>query len=319
MTLGTNRSAKLPSDPYAPERAPALLTSGGQIDAENARETLPSTARRNRTPCRPDSQEPGGRRPIAGSSHAAGIPRHRRRASAARLLRVRLTPRDVAMLRDVVRFGALTIEQLGRRHFGSVLTAYGRLAALADAGYLELVRVWYAAPGVYVATPEGTRVADVPLPPARVSPATLEHHLAVADVADWLLARDPGAQWITERELRRDAMVVARERGTGRLLDGVAHVPDGVLLPADGTRQAIEVERTGKGSARYRRVLGWYAGSMDFDRVRWLVTDEGVRSRLAALVRAERLDDLVDVEPLPPNLQDMTKACSVERRARGCS
>ncbi len=133
-------------------------------------------------------------------------------------------------------------------------------------------------------------------------------------MAAWLLSGDPSARWVTERELRRDAMVVARERGTGRLLDGVAHVPDGVLLPADGTRQAIEVERTGKGSARYRRVLAWYAGTMAFDRVRWLVVDERVRNRLAALVRTERLDDLVSVEPLPRNIQDIATARSVERR-----
>lgn len=226
----------------------------------------------------------------------------RRRASAARLQRVQLTPRDVAILRDVVRFGALTVEQLGRRHFGSVLTAYGRLAALAGAGYLELVRVWHAAPGVYVATPVAARVADVALPPGRVSAATLGHHLAVADVAERLLAGDPGSRWITERELRRDGMTAARERGTGRLLDGVPHVPDGLLVLPDGRRVAIEVERCGKGNARYRRILGWYVGSMAYDRVRWLVADEGVRSRLSGLVRAERLDDLVEVEALPATL-----------------
>lgn len=160
------------------------------------------------------------------------------------------------------------------------------------------------------------RVADVSLPLARVSPATLEHHLAVADVADCLLARHAGARWVTERELRRDAMTAARERGTGRLLDGVAHVPDGLLLVADGTRLAIEVERSGKGSARYRRVLGWYAGTMAFDGVRWLVADEQLRCRLAALVRAEKLDDLVGVDPLPRNLEDTGPARSAERRVR---
>ena len=126
---------------------------------------------------------------------------------------------------------------------------------------------------------------------------------------------------VTERELRRDAMAGARERGTGRLLAGVSHVPDGVLCLANGARQAVEVERSGKGTARYRQILAWYAGSLNFHRVRWLVGDARlrdrlrlslrsefwVRDRLAALVRAERLDDLIQVEPLPPNLTSTTQ------------
>ena len=62
------------------------------------------------------------------------VPRCNRRQA------VQLTPRDLSILSDVVRFGALTVEQIGRRHFDSVLTAYGRLKALADAGYLRSER-----------------------------------------------------------------------------------------------------------------------------------------------------------------------------------
>lgn len=299
--IGANVRANGPTRPsgalYAPGGDPARRTGDAPAPLAYGRGDALSAVGALRTPLRPDSPGPGGGRPQRADHHT-GRPR-RRRATAARLLRVQLTPRDLAILRDVVRFGALTVEQLGRRHFGSVLTAYGRLAALAGAGYLELVRVWHAAPGVYLATPAGTRVADVALPPARVGPATLAHQLAVADVADWLLAQHAGARWVTERELRRDGMAAAREHGTGRLLDGVAHVPDGLLLLADGARVAVEVERSVKGSARYRRLLAWYAASMAFDRVRWLVAEARVRERLAALTAAERLDDLVSVEPLP--------------------
>jgi hypothetical protein len=110
--------------------------------------------------------------------------RTRRRASAARLLRVCLTARAAAILRDVVRFGALTVEQIGRHHFRSVWTAYDRLKAVVDAGYLELVRVWHGAPGVYVATPEGTRVAGAGLLPAPVDdPKDLVEPVAVRPAA----------------------------------------------------------------------------------------------------------------------------------------
>lgn len=199
----------------------------------------------------------------------------------------------------MVRFGALTAEQVGRRHFGSVLAAYGRLKALADAGYLELVRLWHGRPGAYVATAEGTRVADVSLPPARISATTLAHHLAVADLADRLLAEHPGAAWTTEQELRRDAMRLSRERRTGRLFDGVPHVPDGILVLPDGRRVAVELELSAKGSSRYRTILDWYAAGMDVERVRWFVTGAAPRQRLAELVRGQCLDDLVAVEPAP--------------------
>jgi hypothetical protein len=99
------------------------------------------------------------------------------------------------------------------------------------------VRVWHGAPGVYVATPEGTRVADAGLLPAKVTASTLAHHHAVADLAERLLVEHPGARWLTER---RDAMAASRERGTGRLFDGVPHVPDGVLVPPDGRRVASD-------------------------------------------------------------------------------
>lgn len=138
-----------------------------------------------------------------------------------------------------------------------------------------------------------------PPPPARVAPSTLGHHLAVADLADRLLAEHPGATWTTERELRRDAMRLSRERGSGRLFDGVPHVPDGGLVLPDGGRVAVELERSVKGSGRYRTILDWYAAGMDVERVRWFVAGAAPRERLAELVRRQCLDDLVSVEALP--------------------
>jgi len=92
---------------------------------------------------------------------------------------VQLTPRDLSILRDIVRFGALTVEQIGRRQFGSVLTAYGRLKALADGGYVRGERVFYRRPVAYVASRAGALAAGTALPPARLAPSTLRHHLLV--------------------------------------------------------------------------------------------------------------------------------------------
>jgi hypothetical protein len=233
----------------------------------------------------------------------------------------------VAVARDVVRFGALTAAQLARRHFGALRTAENRLAALAAAGYLRRVRVWYRGPGVVLATPAGARLAAVGLPAARLRPLTLAHHLVVADVADALLARYAGGQaaassgtggagaagaaWVTERELRRDGLAAVRDR-RGRLVDGVGHAPDGLLvLPpgagADGdgraARIAVEVELTPKGLPAYRRILRWYGGALDLDRGWWFGATPAVRERLQAVVDDERMGDLVAVAPLPAGVE----------------
>ena len=66
------------------------------------------------------------------------------------------------------------------------------------------------------------------------------------------------------------------------------------MLP-DGRRVAVELECSAKGSARYRSILGSYAAGMAYERVRWFVYDRHLRDRLADLIRAERLDDLVSI------------------------
>jgi hypothetical protein len=228
---------------------------------------------------------------------------------AARQPRVQLTPRDLSILRDVVRFGALTVDQIGRRHFGSVLTAYGRLKALVDAGYLRGERVFYHRPAAYIATRAGAEAAGTNLPPARTAVAQLRHHLLVADLAEWLLDGHPRADWVTERELRARAMSGARDTRSGRLVGGVPHVPDGCLVHPDGRHVAIELECSPKWGNRYGVVLRFYADG-EYDAVRWFVEGASLRQRLADLVGLDLLDDLISVEALPDALGGSTWAAT---------
>jgi len=172
-----------------------------------------------------------------------------------------LTVRDLVVLRDVVRFGALTVRQVSRRHFSSRQRAHTRLAALVAGGYLRGERVWYRGPSIYLATPAGARLADVGLPSGHLAVATLSHHLAVADLAEHLLAEHPGASWVTERKLRRDGMAAVRDRGDGRLLEGLPHVPDGVLVLRDGRRVAVDLEASPMRQSAYERIFAWYVGT----------------------------------------------------------
>jgi hypothetical protein len=167
------------------------------------------------------------------------------------------------------------------------------------------MRPWYRGPGVYVATPAGARLAAVGLPAAPYRPTRLAHHLAVADLADALLAAHPGARWVCERELRRDGLAAVRDRPAGRLLDGAPHAPDGLLLlpgPGGGA-VAVELERTAKPPAEYARILRWYSGALAYERVAWFVATEALRRRLHDLIARERLDDFMEVAPLPAGVR----------------
>ncbi len=183
---------------------------------------------------------------------------------------VLLTDRDVAILRDLVRFGALTIAQVAVRHFGAENTARRRLAALADVG----------------------------LPAGRLTSVTLAHYLAVADLAEHLLTAHPGASWVTERELRRDGMAAVRDRGDGRLLEGLPHVPNGVLVLGDGSRVAVELEASPKRQSPYERIFAWYAGTFDYAAVRWFCLAPAVEARLRKLVERQQM-----VEGLPTGVR----------------
>jgi hypothetical protein len=227
---------------------------------------------------------------------------------------VRVTARDVAILGDLTRDAALTLAQVTRRHFGAASTAAHRLEALEDAGHLVHRRPWYRGPGVYTVTPDGARLAGVGLPAARWTLHALAHRLAMADLADALLAAHPGSRWVTERELRRDGLATVRDRRDGRLLVGAPHAPDGALvLPsgrsgggtggADGDVVAVELELTPKPAAEHARILRWYAAQLATRRVVWFVATETLRRRLEAAIARERLDDFVGVEALPPGVE----------------
>ena len=237
-------------------------------------------------------QDPSGARP------------KRRRAGFPDRAHIQLTDRDVAILRDLTRFWALTVEQVARRHFRATNTAANRLAALVRAGYVRVERPRYRGRAAYLVTASGARLADVVLPAARFSPMALPHRLAVVDLADLLLIRSPGATWTSERELRRDSMQTVRDRRRGQLLSGTPHVPDGVLTipggPAGGI--AIELELSGKKLADHERILRWYGAALDYQQVRWFCATTAIRERIAKLVERERMDDFITAEPVPPGV-----------------
>ena len=125
----------------------------------------------------------------------------------------------------------------------------------------------------------------------------------LVDLADCLLAQDPGAEWRTEREVTRFlGESGGRSRRTVRQA-GKDHRPDGLLL-SGGKRLAIELEHSGKSIAEYESICRWFACAVQLHGVRWYVDDPKVGDRIRRVNRQHGfdLDIEVTIEPFPPGV-----------------
>lgn len=174
-----------------------------------------------------------------------------------------LTDRDLEIVRLVNRFGYLTAEQVARAFAMHPRVAYRRLRRLVEARCLVRRSLFPGQAGVYLATRRGTELAGSLLGPARLRLQTIEHDLKVVDVALALLARHKGTWWITERELRREA---GQRFGIGN----GEKPPDGVLVLADGSRVAVEVENCRKSRRRLEERMRGYARKTEYKQV-WFI------------------------------------------------
>jgi hypothetical protein len=139
-------------------------------------------------------------------------------------------------------------------------------------------------------TPSGARLADVDVRPARLVLAEVRHSLAVVDLLEELLAKEPKATvLVTEREIRasrrRDLRLDPTKIGTGRM-------PDAELQPR-GKRIAVELDLTPKRSTVYEDILTSYLRQR-YDEVWWYVGPRIV-DRLKRIVAANQADDFVKV------------------------
>jgi hypothetical protein len=211
---------------------------------------------------------------------------------------VLLTPRDLALLRELARFRVLTAEQLRRRHFPgrALATCWNRLGQLKAADYVARVPLGYGHEAAWLVTGRGAAASFCGLDAPRcdgVPGAWFRHHLAVADVAESLIdGRYHGGtpSWQTEAEW-------SREHGGGVLR------PDGVLTltAPDGTEHllGVEVELHPKTPRRYVPKVVWYRerlGAGDLHRVRWYVADAATRRVVSSAIRGV---PGMEVLPLP--------------------
>jgi hypothetical protein len=253
--------------------------------------------------------------PLISFPGAAHAPSRDQPASA-----LLLTPRDLAILRDVYRFGCLSAVQLARRYWPdspSPRTALNRLRQLVGAEYLLRRSIGHREDSAYLLTNKGR--AEMGLPTKHIRPglnaiASLRHRLIVADVADWLRSReyrggDP--QWLTEVDSYDGRVWLPRPKTKGReRTQGPLMVPDGVLVLTGGERVwklAVEVELHPKASKLYDDKAGRYALQLQegaLDGVLWLTRPPASPGPILAATRqvARAVADRIRAEPLPEDV-----------------
>jgi hypothetical protein len=238
---------------------------------------------------------------------------------------------DAAVVREIVRWGALTVEQLCDArmdaHFEAKSTAYGRMKVLVEFGWLVAIQPFanpkqhfsvtrllrggggidFPRVTIYLPTWKGTKlVGEPPMSPPSFDTVKrlgwLRNHLLTTDFARWLLTRETAAKWKTHRELLKSAMASAREP-SGRLSRGAEHVPTGLLAFPNGQRVAVELELGyfAKPRRAYDRILHFYKARADVDAIRWYAFSED-RAPLTQLVAQAGVTTAIEILPLQRGL-----------------
>jgi hypothetical protein len=223
--------------------------------------------------------------------------------SQLHLTRFRLTDRDIAIVRWVGRLRFVEARQVAARFRMDERNAYRRLRGLVAAELLHHRRVFHAEPGAYAATKAGLAAAGVPLPPPRLDIRTYEHDRRAAELAIELEREFGEHAVLTERELRSadggnpDRPRYAVRRGRERTRRGL-HFPD-LVVEHDGERPlAVEVELSGKGTARLASIVRAYVAARHLAGVRYYASRQAIRgvTRAVAAARAESIIEVRELE-----------------------
>ncbi len=180
---------------------------------------------------------------------------------------MRLTKRDLKLMRFINRFGFVEIGHICAYLDTSPVTAYARLRKLIHFGYLQHDFVFHGCHGVYRVTRKGTTASGDTLPPLkRIAINQYHHDLKVVSLSLQLIKMH-GGDFVTERQLRRDDGILP--------IGHKGHISDGVLLK-DDKRIAIEVELNRKGKRRREKIFNQHVKNFDFDEIWYFCGDEAI-------------------------------------------
>jgi hypothetical protein len=209
-----------------------------------------------------------------------------------------LTQRDELVLRDMIRFGALTLEQIARRYLDDA----PRLESLVEAGYAEEGPKCIQGTRIFAATGRAKRAvnSELAIKPVGVNSA-LCHNLTLVNLADWLVAptQFPNAIYRTDRELQAGI-----GRANGEPGGDAGHWPDGLLINGRH-HQGIELELKWGGDRKYHKVCRWFAWHREYDAVHWYTASPRVLRRVPRIAEDNGLERDIEilVDPLPVGVE----------------
>lgn len=205
-----------------------------------------------------------------------------RRDAACRRGNELLRTRDLELLAWSAEQYAARVDQLAGLIGCGPRTVQRALARLRAQGLIETFRMLADQPAWVTPTVRGLRACGSPYGVWRPRLSLIAHVAAVNDARLHVQARDPQAQWISER-------LLAKQRSDSR-----RHLPDAIVL-SDGRRVAIEVELTVKSRRRLEGILDQLARQHDATVYFCAPAPHRVLSTLAATGRWPTLG----IRPLP--------------------
>ncbi len=212
-----------------------------------------------------------------------------------------VTERDVDILSWVARHGIVTVDQIARRFFPtpqgqSACVQRVRKLCTATPPLLERHVTHYREPSVLRVTTTGARLADVGISPARIVLTEIHHALAIVDLSESLLAENPTATLLTERERRAERY---REKRAGER-KATGRIPDAVFVfPPDSRGKektvAVELDRSPRSRMDAETVIRAYIAER-YSAVWWYVRPNRV-DFIRQLTKRMKVDDFIEVRP----------------------
>lgn len=185
-------------------------------------------------------------------------------------LGLRLTNRDIEILKFINEFGFCEISHISRRFNLKRPRNYQIIKRLIKAGFIKHERIFYGRSGVYQLTNDGSNLTTLP-PISKVPLSVYEHNLKLIDLHIALSRKHPDVVWMSERQLKYDKF----KDGVGQ----AGHVCDGIMIFPDGKKVAIELELSMKGERRLNQILKNYSIQFEFNEI-WYFCEKSLIGKI---------------------------------------
>jgi hypothetical protein len=202
---------------------------------------------------------------------------------------LRITERDLILIRDIYENLQLSFEQIRSRHFQGLsrVTVQNRLSQLLSYGYLRKLRLSFpiAIPASGTCTTvytlrraslnilrERSDRMDVGSALVRIGGKDLRHDLILTEVRTAMMRRFPG-------QLIRNGKLMPKSQMKN------AKVPDLVVsMPGSQKLIAIELELTPKSRKRYRQIILQYRMNAGYERIIYVACNQSLKNLLESQI-----------------------------------